>query len=59
MIYLAILFGLIAAFFAYVAFADGRLPGDEQGPGLPSLAVGLALSGLSAFTAICFLALSL
>ncbi|MBC7148984.1 MAG: hypothetical protein H5U22_06355 [Rhizobium sp.] len=59
MIYLAILFGAIASFFAYVAFADGRLPGDEQGPGLPSLAVGMALSALSAFTAICFLVLSL
>ncbi|MBC7148081.1 MAG: hypothetical protein H5U22_01775 [Rhizobium sp.] len=60
MIYMAALFGVIAAFFAYISFKDARWVGDEEGPSVWEYAFpGILMCGLSAFTAICFLVASI
>lgn len=60
MIYLAALFGAIAAFFAYISFKDARWVGDDEGSSVWDYAFpGILICGLSALTAAGFLVLSL
>ena len=60
MIYLAALFGAIAAFFAYISFKGARRAGEEEGQSVWYYAIPeILMCVLSAFTAICFLLVSL